>query len=115
MRRAAALLILLPSAVLAQPSTSPQQKETCVDVKVGSAQAYDCLNQQLAGIAQNTHRFSSDSDAPYGATFTPANKTGQYNQDATRERLGTNFGHSVTPERPNRVYAAPFAGSARPH
>ncbi len=85
------------SAASAQPAP-PATKDTCVDVQVGTAQSYDCLNQQFKHAAQNAQRFSSDGSAPYGAT-SPSNVTGQFNESATRNRLGSNFGKSVTPEQ----------------
>ena len=99
--RIGALLALVFAALpvtvcAAQPGSQTQQ--SCVDVKVGSAQSYDCLNQQLSTVAHNAQRPSSQ-DAPYSAT-SPGNVTGQFNESATRDRLGTNFGKSVTPERP---------------
>ena len=83
-----------------------QTKESCVDVQVGSAQSYNCLNQQFKSAARNAQRFSSDGSAPYNAT-SPGNVTGQFNEDATRNRLGSNFGKSVTPERPVQVFTPP--------
>ena len=90
----------------AAPPVPPGRQETCVDVQVGSAQSYDCLNQRLQGAARTAPRFSSDTNAPYGAG-SPGNVTGQFNEGATRNRLGSNFGKSVTPERPVRSYAPP--------
>ncbi len=96
----------LPVAVCAaQPA--PQTQQSCVDVKVGSAQSYDCLNQKLSAVAHNAQRPSSQ-DAPYSAT-SPGNVTGQFNESATRDRLGTNFGKSVTPERPAVTIPPPLA------
>ncbi len=77
-----------------------------MDVQVGSAQSYDCINQKLKSAAQNAQRFSSDSSAPYSAA-SPGNVTGQFNEDATRNRLGSNFGKSVTPERPVQNFNPP--------
>lgn len=76
----------------------PAPAQPCTEVTAGSAKGYACLNQQLGAIARNTQRPSS-ADAPYSAT-SPSNVTGQYNQAATRERLGSNFGKSSQPQRP---------------
>ena len=81
-------------------------RQSCVDVQVGSAQSYNCLNQQLQGVARQAPRFSSDTSAPYSAS-SPSNVTGQFNEGATRNRLGSQFGKSVTPERPVQTYAPP--------
>ena len=93
---ALALAVLPTAGTKAQ--SAPQNQQTCVDVKLGTAQSYDCLNQQLSQMAHQATRPSSQ-DAPYSAT-SPGNVTGQFNESATRDRLGTNFGKSVTPERP---------------
>jgi len=79
--------------------------ESCVDVQVGTAQSYACINQQLQGVAHEAQK--SPAAAPYTAQ-SPGNQTGQFNEDATRERLGGNFGKSVTPVRPTTNYPAAF-------
>ena len=83
------------------------QHQTCVDVKVGTAQSYECLNERLAAMARQPHAVVPG--APYSAN-SPSNVTGQFNESATRNRLGGNFGRSVTPERP-----APATPPAFPH
>jgi hypothetical protein len=95
------LVLSLPGLAAAQPS-----QQSCVDVAVGSAQSYSCLNQQLGAAARQAHDASSGSP-PYDAT-SPSNVTGQFNESATRTRLGKNFGHSVTPQRPPPANPAPF-------
>jgi hypothetical protein len=108
---AAALLLCCQVGAPGQtPKAQPGAKsdQSCVDVSVGSAQSYECLNQQLGALAGQQHRAaSSETDAPYSAT-SPANVTGQFDEAATRNRLGRNFGHSVTPERPATAPAGPF-------
>jgi hypothetical protein len=101
-----AWLLCLPALAVAQT------QQTCVDVKVGTAQSYNCLNQQLGAIATQGHKSSSEADAPYSAT-SPSNVTGQFNESATRNRLGANFGRSVTPERPATSYPGAFAAPPR--
>jgi len=97
---------LLPYFVGAAAALAgPQTDQSCVDVAVGSAQSYECINQQLGTLAAQQHR-AATPDAPPTAT-SPANITGQFDEAATRNRLGRNFGHSVTPERP--AYAPPSA------
>jgi hypothetical protein len=85
----------------AQDDTA-KQEETCTDVQVGSAQSYACLNAQLKNLANSTQRPSS-MDAPVSAT-SPSNVVGTFNEDATRNRLGTNFGKSAVPSRPAQNY-----------
>ena len=100
------LVLACATTAQAAPPPPPATHQTCVDVQVGSAQSYDCLNQQLQGAAREAPRFSSDTSAPYGAA-SPSNVTGQFNEGATRNRLGSNFGKSVTPERPVQNFAPP--------
>ncbi len=78
----------------------------CTVIQAGTATGYSCINQQLQAIIAQTPRPSS-ADAPYNAT-SPGNVTGQFNEDATRNRLGDNFGKSVTPSRPSVTYAPAF-------
>jgi hypothetical protein len=94
------------ASATAQAQQAPATQDTCVDVQVGNAQSYNCLNQQLQQALRNAPRFSSDTNAPYNAN-SPSNVTGQFNESATRNRLGSNFGKSVTPERPAQVFVAP--------
>jgi hypothetical protein len=103
MKRFAVVLTLCLAArgACAQPS-----HDTCVDVQVGSAQSYACLNQKLQAAARQAHNDPAPGQAPANAN-SPGNVTGQFNEDATRNRLGDNFGKSVTPERPPAYYAPP--------
>ena len=105
------VLLALPLGVaggaraLAQPAPA---SETCVDVRIGDARSYDCLNRQLErAIPQR--RFSAGTDSP-GATVPPT-EANTFNQAATQERLGNAFGHSVLPQRPPpTVYSSPLTG-----
>ena len=87
-------------------AASAQQTHSCVDVKVGTAQSYDCINQQLQAQARQAQR-TPGAEAPYSAQ-SPGNVTGQFNEAATRNRLGANFGKSVTPERPATNFPGAF-------
>jgi hypothetical protein len=77
------------------PAPAP---DTCTDVQVGSAQSYACINARLGAVAQGTDRPSSQ-DAPLNSA-SPSNAVGSFNEGATRNRLGANFGKSATPYRP---------------
>jgi hypothetical protein len=100
--------VLAAALAMLAPCTGYAQKLDCTDVQAGTAQGYSCLNQQLGAIATQTQRPSSATDVPYSAT-SPSNVTGQFNESATRNRLGANFGKSVTPQRPVVTYAPAFA------
>ena len=86
------------AALAAVPATAQETHQSCVDVKVGTAESYSCLNQRLGAAAMQAHS-AAGGDAPYDAR-SPSQVTGQFNESATRNRLGANFGHSVTPPRP---------------
>lgn len=95
--RSGLTLLLLVCAVLpaaAQPGATAQ---SCVDVKIGDAQYYNCLNRQL-GESVPGRRFST-ADAPTGVQA-PAPSIGLFDRAATAEQLGTSFGHSTVPQRP---------------
>jgi len=111
----AAALVCLAVQGYAQPVSgqpaAPPATGNCTDVQVGSAQSYDCINAQLGAVANSTQRFSSDANAPVSAS-SPSNTVGVFNQSATANRLGRNFGKSVTPYRPASV-PPPVLGSPR--
>ncbi len=103
------LVLALPwRAPLAQPVTDTQ---SCVDVKIGSEQYYNCLNRHL----QETTRgqpFTARSAAPYSAA-SPAPEVNSFSQAASKEQLGTSFGHSAIPQRPPKpVFFSPLTHTA---
>jgi hypothetical protein len=90
---------LAQAPALNQPHGPTQAAPTnCTDVKVGSAQSYDCINAQLGAVAHATPRYSSE-DAPLTSS-SPSNAVGTFNEGATRNRLGANFGKTAVPYRP---------------
>jgi hypothetical protein len=101
------LALLTMSAVGGTAIAQTDSKQDCTDIQAGTATGYTCINKQLQAIIAQTPRPSSAGDAPYNAT-SPSNVTGQFNEDATRNRLGANFGKSVTPQRPTITYVAPL-------
>jgi hypothetical protein len=89
------LMRLVMALCLSAAAASAQPAHTsCIDVQVGTAQSYDCINQRLQAVAREAKK-TPGADAPYSAQ-SPGNVTGQFNEDAVRERLGPNFGKSVT-------------------
>lgn len=96
-----AAICLASGGIAAQPS-----HDTCVDVQVGTAQSYACLNQKLQAVARQAHDAPAPGQMPATAN-SPSNETGQFNEAATRNRLGDQFGKSVTPERPPAFYTSP--------
>jgi hypothetical protein len=98
---------LLLLCCLAVPAAAQTVKTNCTDVQVGTARSYECLNQQLGAVAHQAQRANGALDTPPYTATSPGNQTGQFNEAATRERLGTNFGKSVTPARQPTVYGNP--------
>jgi hypothetical protein len=101
MSLAARIVIIagLAWATQGHAQTTPKAAPTnCTDVQVGTAQSYDCINAQLGAAANATPRPSSQ-DAPLNAA-SPSNVVGTFNEGATRNRLGQNFGKSAIPYRP---------------
>ena len=96
----ALLAVAAPAGAQAPGAQAPRPAPTnCTDVQVGSAQSYDCINAQLGATAQATKRANSDTDAPVNSA-SPSNVVGAFNEGATRNRLGQNFGKSAVPYRP---------------
>ncbi len=104
----ALFVALCAAAATAPPAWAQDAKPSCIDVEIGSAQSYACLNQQLGAIAQEAGKSGNDLAPPTAATA-PENTTGAFNETSLHDRLGTNFGHSVTPPRPPVVVTNPIA------
>jgi hypothetical protein len=96
--RVLAFAIMSYSVAGAARAAAAPQATNCTDVQVGSAQSYDCINAQLGAAAAATPR-SSSADAPLTSS-SPSNVVGTFNEGATRNRLGQNFGKSAIPYRP---------------
>jgi hypothetical protein len=103
MLRALPLLCLLAAPALAQTIGGvPSPSATCVDVTIGDARAYECVNRLLQASVPGR-----GAPGDVGVTTNdPANRTGTFNIAGTRVLLGNAFGNSVVPQRP-----APFSGA----
>ena len=44
----------------------------------------------------------------------PSNRVGTFNQSATREYLGSSFGHSAIPQPHVQTYAPPYGAATHP-
>ena len=81
-------------------------RDVCVDVRIGQETYYDCLNQKLRRLAEQSHGAPLESSV---TATSPAPAVGTYNQAATRERMGNAFGISAFPQRPPPpVYVNPL-------
>jgi hypothetical protein len=90
-------------------ATAGPSKRVCVDAEVDGVRAlsYDCLSQQLAP----TH-VASGPAAPNSAEAIatgPSNRTGTFNYSAESIRFGSNWGKSVTPQRPSPPQVVPLS------
>ena len=106
-----ALPLLLPTPVLAQQA--PPASNLCVQVDVGGDRAghLDCAAEALqraARIAQTQARAAFDASTPDARSSELT--VGVVNQTAVRQRLGSNFGLSVHPQRPVRPAPTPRPG-----
>ncbi|MCQ9616652.1 hypothetical protein L1889_07965 [Paenalcaligenes niemegkensis] len=96
----------LPNSVLAAdakaPSLHPAAPGACVDVEVGGYRAlsYDCLSQQMAPDKQQPVPGNPALASEEIARQAP-NRLGLFNQAATSNRMGNQFGKSAFPQRPS--------------
>lgn len=73
--------------------------ESCVEVEIGTAKAYDCLNTRLK---QQAERVKPVPNIPPIDAKSPDIELGIVNMPAVRQQYGRNFGVSVYPYRPGR-------------
>ena len=97
--------------LLAWPPPGRAQTQSCIDVQVGSARSYDCINRAL----RRTVGAARAVPQPPSLTATSApNRVGTFNQAATREYLGSSFGRSAIPQPHLRTYAPSFGAPVHP-
>ncbi|CAB3761899.1 hypothetical protein GQ57_09580 [Burkholderia sp. MSh2] len=82
-------------------------KPVCVDAEVDGRRAlsYDCLSQQLKPKA-DPQAGASQTDSER-LSKQPSNRLGTFNLSTERNRFGSNWGRSVTPQRPDAPVAVP--------
>ncbi|WP_232466494.1 hypothetical protein [Burkholderia ubonensis] len=92
-----------PSAAGSQPGSAA--KPVCVDAEVDGKRAlsYDCLSAQLEPKA--TPQAGASQTAAQGLATAPSNRLGTFNLSTERNRFGTNWGKSATPQRPAQPVA----------
>lgn len=86
-------VVLGPAAVPGNPASS------CVEVEIGGEKApgLNCMNEKLRDQAQSAR--GPVNVPPYDAN-SKAVSVGGFNQAATAQQFGSNFGKSVVPYRP---------------
>ena len=100
-RNSLVLATLMSPAAHAQ---APGPDRSCLDVQVGSARSFDCITRGLRAQVQSVHPPQDDTIV---TATSPANRVGTFNQSATREYLGSSFGHSAVPQAHPQTTAAP--------
>jgi hypothetical protein len=98
----------LPAKV--SPIKDPSPK-ICVQIKIGKEQTGDfrCLNAMMQQLVDKEGTRQAVLQAALdGATALAPTQVGLFNVTATRERLGTAFGHSAFPQRPTPTYRVPL-------
>jgi hypothetical protein len=95
----------------ATSKTSSTNKRVCVNAEIDGVRAlsYDCLSQQLAptpAVAEpgNPANPANPAEALANAS---SNRSGTFNESAEHNRFGSNWGNSVTPQRPPPLVAVP--------
>ncbi|WP_175872250.1 hypothetical protein [Burkholderia sp. BCC0397] len=82
-------------------------KPVCVDAEVDGKRAlsYDCLSEQLKPKAE-PQAGASQTDSER-LSKQPSNRLGTFNLSTEKNRFGSNWGRSVTPQRPDAPVAVP--------
>ncbi|WP_165487668.1 hypothetical protein [Burkholderia vietnamiensis] len=82
-------------------------RPVCVDAEVDGKRAlsYDCLSEQLK--PPPTPEGAASRTAAEGLATAPSNRVGTFNLSTERNRFGSNWGKSVTPQRPAPPVAVP--------
>ncbi|WP_230947923.1 hypothetical protein [Burkholderia territorii] len=83
-------------------------KPVCVDAEVDGKRAlsYDCLSRQLKPTPDAQPGGASQTDSER-LSKQPSNRLGTFNLSTERNRFGSNWGRSVTPQRPGAPVAVP--------
>jgi hypothetical protein len=90
--------LLPPIIVGGEPDKTGQRHvRRCIEVEIGEARSYECLNAELAHRAENA---GAASLPPPVTAASPDIRTGVANVPALRQQYGPNFGTSVVPYRP---------------
>ncbi|QHI97409.1 hypothetical protein GT347_05065 [Xylophilus rhododendri] len=99
---AAALLALCHAAHAQAPARqAPSGAQGCVEVEANgqTVRSLGCLSEKLAPPAQAAPRPGAATGAE-ALVQQPGNALGVFNRAATANRMGSNFGVSVYPQRP---------------
>jgi len=112
----AALTVALLLSVQAGHAQGASVDAPCVDVQVGTQHEpdLDCINRQFQLRAQHAHDAPVEL-APIGAG-SPSTAVGTANQAAAEEKMGSAFGKSAQPQRPQSpVFVSPLINPPGAH
>lgn len=91
----------------AAASAAAAKKTVCVDAQVQGQRAlsYDCLAAQLK--PKTAAPSGASQSAAEALAKSPSNRLGTFNLSTERNRFGSNWGKSATPQRPAPPVAVP--------
>ena len=115
-KTALAIVTMLAAVLLLAPARAPHaqtggsaasaaasKKSVCVDAQVQGQRAlsYDCLSEQLKPTpAAPSGPSGASQSAAEALAKSPSNRLGTFNLSTERNRFGSNWGKSATPQRP---------------
>lgn len=85
-----------PELIIGGQTPPPAVRERCVEVEIGGAKSFGCLNQQLRREADRVNPITSP--APLDARSSDT-KIGIVNLPGVQQQYGRNYGVSVVPYR----------------
>ena len=86
-----------PELIIGGQSPPPMPRERCVEVEIGGARSFGCLNQQLRREADRANPITNV--APLDARSSDT-RIGIVNLPGVQQQYGRNYGVSVMPYRP---------------
>lgn len=99
--------IALPEILIGGDAATQVHSEKCVEVEIGSSQAFNCLNQKLR---RQVDRVNPTLNAPPIDARSSDIRVGIVNVPAVQQQYGRNYGVSVIPYRPAPpVFNSPLA------
>jgi hypothetical protein len=85
-----------PELIIGGSEGPPRQFERCVDVEIGGARSYGCLNELLR---RDVDKVNPSLNLPPIDARSSDTKIGIVNIPAVQQQYGSNFGRSIVPFR----------------
>lgn len=86
-----------PEVIIGGQSPPPTVRERCVEVEIGGARSFGCLNQTLK---RDVEKVNPSLNLPPIDARSGDTKIGIVNLPGVQQQYGQNYGHSVIPYRP---------------